>query len=37
MLNVNKEVNQSKALAENITEQVSGQVADINQTLKLAS
>ncbi len=37
MQHVNKEVNQSKALAENITEQVSGQMADINQTLKLAS
>lgn len=37
ILNVNKEVIQSKSLADNITAQVSGQVADINQTLTLVS
>jgi methyl-accepting chemotaxis protein len=37
MVNVNKEVSQSKALAETISNDVAGQVSDINQTLKLAS
>ncbi|MFT5757814.1 MAG: methyl-accepting chemotaxis protein [Alteromonadaceae bacterium] len=37
MINVNKEVTQSKSLAETISNDVAGQVSDINQTLKLAS